>query len=170
MSALIAILCLIAALALLAALSGIDLKHGILPDKLVLCLALAGLTFHFSTDFIFSPPPNLLLGALLGGGLLYSVRALANCAYKTDTLGLGDVKLLAATGLWLGPAGVLTAIIAGALAGIIHGLGLAALSWSKTGRWPDMSAFSLPAGPGFAVGIVIAAIFEFRHFHVLVLS
>jgi leader peptidase (prepilin peptidase)/N-methyltransferase len=154
--------CLAAALMLLIALSVIDLRTLLLPDKLVLPFALLGIAFHATTGFHYITAENMAVGCILGGGLLYLIRTVANFIYKTDTLGLGDVKLLAAAGLWLGPEGTVIALITGAMAGIVHGLLLATYSFFKTRALPDMSRFSLPAGPGFAVGIVIAAAYVFK--------
>lgn len=153
---------LLLALVILGVLSLIDLRRGILPDKLVLAFLLTGAAFHYVTHFLYAGPPDMLAGALLGGGLLFAVRLGANFLYKQDALGLGDVKLLAAAGAWLGPHHVAIAIIAGALAGLAHGLGLAAKA-KKAKKRVNLKTFSLPAGPGFAAGIVIAGIMKFRN-------
>jgi leader peptidase (prepilin peptidase) / N-methyltransferase len=155
----VALLCLLAALVLLIALAIIDLRTYLLPDKLVLPFALAGLVFHISIRFYYIAPADMGLGLLIGGGLLYAVRVLANTYYKQDALGLGDVKLLAAAGIWLGPQDVLLAIIIGAICGVAHGLGLAVARKSK-----NLAALSLPAGPGFAGGILVAGIIKFSSF------
>ena len=152
-------LCLGGAVALLGALSIIDLRTLLLPDKLVAPFAALGIVFHVLTDFVHITPAEMVIGCALGGGSLYLIRFGANAIYKTDTLGLGDVKLLAAAGLWLGPEGTIIALITGAMAGIIHGLLLAAWIGLRTRSIPDMGRFSVPAGPGFALGIVIAGVY-----------
>ena len=100
----IALAALVGAVGLLIVLSAIDLKHGILPDKLVLAFLVTGLIFHYVTHFLFMSPLEILEGAALGGGLLYAVRIVSNFYYKDDVLGLGDVKLLAAAGAWHRPS------------------------------------------------------------------
>ena len=155
----IALFCLLAAVVLLIALSVIDLRTYLLPDKLVAPFAIAGAIFHIATSFLYGPPLDLAFGALIGGGFLYAVRFAANKYYKQDALGLGDVKLLAAAGIWLGPHDVLLAIIIGSLAGIVHGLGLAVKRKTK-----DLAKLNLPAGPGFAAGIFIAGFMKFSDF------
>jgi leader peptidase (prepilin peptidase) / N-methyltransferase len=159
----IALLCLAGALVLLYALSVIDLREGLLPNELVMGLAALGMIFHLCTTFSFMSAGQMLLGALAGGGLLYSIRAAANFYYAQDALGLGDVKLLGAAGLWLGPYYVMTALVLGACAGILHGLAVALWLWRKTGRMPALSTLSLPAGPGFAIGIVLTGLIAFRN-------
>lgn len=156
------LLCLIAAPAVLIALCVIDLRVRLLPDPLVLAFALLGLGFHAASGFYYTDPGGMALGALTGGGLLYLVRLAGNAFYGQDTLGLGDVKLMAAGGLWLGPEDILTALIAGAVAGLLHGAGVighARLCKKDTG---PLSTFSIPAGPGFAAGLVLAALAKFH--------
>lgn len=157
----LSITCLPIAFILLCALIIIDLKTLILPNILVLGLAMAGFTFHVSSFFYYGDVQALLTGALIGGGCLYVIRLAGNFYYKTDTLGLGDVKLMAAGGLWLGSYFILIAIIAGALAGLAHGCALIGHKWLKKTEVGPLSTFSLPAGPGFAVGLLIAALAKF---------
>lgn len=157
-SSIIAALCLFGAAALLTALCVIDLKHRLLPNKLVFPFFCLGAAFHFLTGFEYVSLTNIAIGAFIGGALLYAIRFIANWHYKTDTLGLGDVKLMGAAGVWLGPYNILFALTLGAIAGLIHGLGVAAILFAKDKKWPNMARLSIPAGPGFAVGIVIAAI------------
>lgn len=155
---LLPMLCLICGLGLLIALSLIDLKHRLLPNDLVLPFFITGFVFHVALGFELLPIEYMMLGALIGSGSLLFIRMVSNFFYKTDTLGLGDVKLMGAAGFWLGPYFILVALSAGAIAGVLHGLFNGFAIYSKTKTWPNMSKFSLPAGPGFAVGIVIALI------------
>lgn len=112
-----ALFCLLIGLILLGALSYIDLKTHLLPNELVLGFACGGFVFHLCTLFHYLSLSDMALGALIGGGMLYLIRGIANYWYDEDTLGLGDVKLLAAGGLWLGPEFILIAAAAGAMAG-----------------------------------------------------
>lgn len=161
MAILIAFGCLGAALILLTCLAVIDLRHLLLPDKLVLPFAVFGLAFHAATRFSFSTQIETILGVALGGGLLYAVRCVANYLYKEDTLGLGDVKLLAAAGVWLG-TDVLIAVIAGAAFGIVHGIGIALYRKAKRKAVVNFTSLSLPAGPGFIAGIILAGAWKFQ--------
>lgn len=106
----------------------------------------------------------------MGGGLLYSVRFLANRIYNQDALGLGDVKLMMSGGLWLGTQDILSAIIIGSCAGIAHGLGMAWAQKVKTGRPVPLGRFALPAGPGFIFGLLGVAIYKFHSFPFIFLS
>ena len=157
----LAFFCLILALLVLITLSIIDLKTFLLPNRLVALFAALGITFHGTTGFSYTPPLDMALGALIAGSLLYGIRFGGNRIYNTDTLGLGDVKLMTAAGLWLGVDFVLVAITLGALAGFIHGIGLAAYLHLKTKAPVSLNRLNIPAGPGFAAGTVIAAALKF---------
>lgn len=151
-------LCLLAALILLIILSVIDLKVRLLPNIYVLPLALLGVCFHIVTNFAYLTSPHaMILGGLTGFFLLYGLRAAANWHYQQDALGLGDVKLMGAAGLWLGVDGVLFALTLGALAGILHGLGVATWIHVRNKAPFSLSRLEIPAGPGFALGIILVA-------------
>lgn len=160
----IALFCLLGAVALLVALSIIDAKTRLLPNELVLGFATLGLVFHLTTLGTYQSLENIMLGGIMGFGSLYVLRAIANRVYGTDALGLGDVKLIGAAGLWLGPEGVMIALTIGAMAALIHGVLHAVIQRRIQGAFPDLSTLQIPAGPGFAVGIIIAGIYKFHVF------
>lgn len=153
----ITLLCVLAALGFLALLCYIDLKARILPNELVLGFAVSGFIFNVATLFQFNNFMMIILGALTGGGILFAIRMVGNYFYKEDTLGLGDVKLMAAAGIWLGPEFILIALTAGALAGFLHGAFVAVMLMRNMKMKLDIHRLSVPAGPGFAVGILVAA-------------
>lgn len=157
----LALSCVACAIGLLIALSVIDLRHWILPDELNLALGAAGLAFHFFTAYRFIDITGIVLGAAAGAGLLYVIRFIANRHYGRDTLGLGDVKLLGAAGFWLGIDGVLQAVTVGAFAGLIHGVLYAAFVARRDKTRFTIHQLSIPAGPGFAVGIAAIGAYMF---------
>lgn len=157
----LALLCLAAATGLLVALSIIDLRVRLLPDRLVLPFGLLAIVFHSMAMFRFLTLPDMMAGAALGGGILYGIRFVANRIYQQDTLGLGDVKLMLTAGLWLGPDGVLMALTLGATCGLVHGVGTALAQAIVRKRPFTLSRLEVPAGPGFAVGIVLVALYKF---------
>lgn len=157
----VSIVIIVVSLVVLSALILIDLRIRLLPNILVMVLGLCGFAFHASSLFFYDPLYDLLTGAFIGGGSLFFIRMVGNAVCKVETLGLGDVKLLTAGGLWLGPYYVLIALIAGAVAGILHGVLLMAHQWLKTKQRVAIASFSLPAGPGFIAGLLIAALAKF---------
>lgn len=159
----LAISFIIIGLGLLVWLSVVDLREWILPNELVLAFATCGVVFHFLMFGSVLSPQQMVYGLLAGGGTLLAIRAAANFYYKRDTVGLGDVKLMFAGGLWLGPYYIMVALAAGAFIGLIVGLIFLALPHSH----PDdiapqegdgLMQTSVPAGPGFCGGIAVAIV------------
>lgn len=156
---LLPLLCIFLAIVILIVLTIIDFRIWILPDWLNLSLGILGIVFHILTSFTILAPHELIFGALFGSGLLYLIRMGGNAYYKQDSLGLGDVKLLGAAGLWLGIEGTLYAITLGALMGVLHGLILAAYLSIRERKVFSVKRLALPAGPGFCMGIFLAGIY-----------
>ena len=140
----------------------VDLKLWILPNELVAAVAVLSIPFHFSLSALGSDWLSILLGALVGGGSLWVIRAVANRIYGMETLGLGDVKLMAAIGLWLGSEGALMALSAGAFCGVLHAMLIVAHKKIIKGQSVSMTRMALPAGPGFIAGSLLTAIFIYK--------
>jgi len=152
----IAIITALLALIILIWMGWIDLKLWILPNELVAFLAAIALPFHFSTDWAYGGLVYMVMGSVVGGGTLMAIRAVANRIYGMETMGLGDVKLLAAGGLWLGPQFTLMALSLGAFCGVIHAIILALKNQQSLNR------MMLPAGPGFIAGLIITGIYAYK--------
>lgn len=149
-----ALLCIFLAIALLVLLAVIDFKTFLLPNIYVGPFAVLGIIFHIATDFYYLSLQGMMIGGAAGYGILYLIRMAGNKYYGQDSLGLGDVKLLGASGLWLGLEGVLFAMTIGAFAGLVHGL-IYALYRKITTKEPfTITRLIIPAGPGFIVGIL----------------
>jgi len=151
----------LAAIILLLALAYIDLKSFLLPNELVLGFATLALVFHLSTVFQYCTLEEMILGAFIGAGSLYLVRGVAQYFYGEEALGLGDVKLMGAAGLWLGTDYILIAISLGALAGFAHGLYIMLYTQAKSKVKIDINRLSIPAGPGFIAGILMTGLVKF---------
>jgi leader peptidase (prepilin peptidase)/N-methyltransferase len=121
----------------------IDLEHRIIPNKITLPAAVAavaiGLALHPA-----GVPEQLIAGAGAGGFLLAFLLA-----YPRG-MGMGDVKLAAVLGLFLGRS-VAVAILGGVLIGaLVGGLVMARLGVAQ-GR-----KTAVPFGPFLALGGIIA--------------
>lgn len=131
----------------LLTLTVIDLHHYILPD--VITLPGVALGVILSLLPWFSPPlaswQNALIGVGAGGGGLWLFGWLFQRFTGKEGMGLGDVKLTAMIGAWLGWQALPFTIFAGALIGSVVGLLWIALS----GR--DRS-LPIPFGPYLALG------------------
>ncbi len=107
---------------LLLICSFIDLQYMIIPDVISLpMIAVTPLVVYLHPDLDWK---SALFGILLGGGLFYAVAWLYFLLRREAGLGMGDVKLLAAIGGWLGYQSIITTIFWGSLLGSFVGLGL----------------------------------------------
>ena len=80
-----------------------DAKYRIVPDQLVLLLAVTAMGFIAFHDGW----KDCLYGGLAGFGIMGATALLGKLAYCRDTLGGGDIKLFAALGLIAGLRGIL---------------------------------------------------------------
>ncbi|GER07198.1 type 4 prepilin-like proteins leader peptide-processing enzyme [Iodidimonas muriae] len=128
----------------LLTLSVIDGAHFYLPDKLTLPLVLAGLAvaaLGLGTDLL-----SAAIGAIIGYGLLYSIAFFYRMMRGREGLGLGDAKLLAAAGAWLGWFSLPYVLVIASLCGLFY-----AFILQRMGR--GLSAQdALPFGPFLAFG------------------
>lgn len=107
------------------ALALIDLEHMILPDALTLPGVALGLLFAW----LGGPTPFLpaVIGAVLGAALPLSIIWAYRWLRGVEGMGLGDVKLLAMLGAFLGWQGMLLTLALAAVAGALVGVGLIVL-------------------------------------------
>jgi leader peptidase (prepilin peptidase)/N-methyltransferase len=126
----------------LAVVTLTDLEQRIIPNKVLLVGALLCLAIAVPTDP--SEVPERLIAAAAAGGILFFVVF----AYPAG-MGLGDVKLAATMGLFLGRA-VAPAILIALLAGSLVGLALIARHGAKARK------MAIPFGPFLAFGGVVA--------------
>ena len=133
--------------AILIALFFIDLEHQLLPDALTLPGIAVGIIAS-----VFAQPggPASLLGAGLGATILLVIRWLWKRATGVDGMGLGDVKMLAMIGAFLGWQAVWLVLFVASLAGAIAGVAIAA-----AGRGSMKS--KLPFGTFLAVAALFAS-------------
>ena len=90
----------------------VDLRDRILPDQVTLQLLPVGLIGAVTlqalgyTDWLALGWRESAMGALAGGGFFAAVALSAWASSGVEALGMGDVKLLAMIGAFLGPPGV----------------------------------------------------------------
>jgi prepilin signal peptidase PulO-like enzyme (type II secretory pathway) len=114
-------------------MAAIDLEHGYLPDGLQATGALLGLAALALHGGWLAAGTGAVLGLAIGLLLRYGFRALRG----RHGLGLGDVKLFAVAGLWLGPEMLLWFFILGGALGALFGL-----AWKRFG-----GSAEFPFGP-----------------------
>jgi len=130
--------------ALLLPLVLIDLDHMWLPEPLCRWGVVGGLLFSLSGGSALLA--DHLIGAAVALLVLEGLSALAERLLGQPALGLGDAKLAAMGGAWLGLAGVSAAMALAVTSGAVVG-GLGRLS----GRLQARQAF--PFGPFIAIGL-----------------
>jgi leader peptidase (prepilin peptidase) / N-methyltransferase len=104
----------------LIALTGIDFDTQLLPDRITLPLAGAGLLIN--SQGIFVSPAQAILGYVIGFLILWVVYYLFKIITGKEGMGYGDFKLLAALGAWLGPMQLPLIILLSSFVGAIIGL------------------------------------------------
>lgn len=137
----------------LVALAAVDLRTRLLPDALSLPLLLLGVLVAVLGPAAGLEPPVTGADSLTGAVAGFSVFALLGLLYRRlrgrDGLGLGDAKLLAAAGAWLGWQALPGTVLAAALLG----LGQAVLAGAH--RDP---AREVPFGPALALAFWIGLV------------
>ncbi|MGE4062698.1 MAG: A24 family peptidase [Rhodospirillaceae bacterium] len=142
---------------ILAALSIIDLRTGYLPDPLQIALAVTGAAVAIAGSPVGVSWQMALAGAAVNGAVFFAMRWIVSRMKGREAMGFGDVKLVAAGGLWVGPLALPYIMAAG---GILTLLGVALVSLvTRRAIWKG----EMPLGPGLAVGIFacfVAALFN----------
>ncbi len=129
-------------------LFAIDLEHQILPNA----ITLPGIPVGLAAS-VFLPPGFLsaLIGALVGGGSLWLLFALWKWMRGVEALGMGDVKMLAMVGAFLGWPQVILTLVLSSVAGSLVGVGLIATGRGSLGS-------KLPFGTFIALGAIAASL------------
>ncbi|MEM6453621.1 MAG: prepilin peptidase [Acidobacteriota bacterium] len=144
--------------ALLVTLAVIDAEHYVLPDVLTLSGVVIGLALHGLDGFGLIRLPwttwrGALVGAVLGAGLLLAVSGAWWLVKRTAGMGLGDVKMLAMIGAFLGWQGVIVSLFIAALGGSLVGaLGMLRGRLSAESRLPFGVFLALGAGVAIFYG------------------
>jgi leader peptidase (prepilin peptidase)/N-methyltransferase len=157
--------CLFAAIQV--ALIFTDVEERILPDEFTLGGTVAGLALAW---FVPMPPglPGLFLdpgtdrrwvsliesafGGLFLAGVLWSIGALYHRVRGKEGLGLGDVKMVACIGTFLGLGNALLTVVAGSVLGSVCGIAYIWFAGEKA------SEYELPFGSFLGIAAVAVAL------------
>lgn len=145
-------------MAILIIIFVLDVRYMVILDELVIVLILLGisnlvihminpLSLHIDIKWY-----ELIIGAFTASGFLYIVSLVGKQIYKTDVMGMGDVKLYIPIGIILGFRMVLVALfLAIALGGIIS---IVLLLTKKKSR-----KSIIPFGPYIIIGTFITILY-----------
>jgi leader peptidase (prepilin peptidase)/N-methyltransferase len=137
--------------ALLIAMFGTDLETQRLPDAFTLPGVAVGILFS-----IWLPPGPIdsVLGAAVGAGILLALRWLWERLRGVEAMGLGDVKMLAMIGAFLGWRQVFVVLFLATLSGAVVGVALsAAKGRSLQVKLPFGTFLAVAAYVGSLVGV-----------------
>ncbi|MGD9689895.1 MAG: A24 family peptidase [Phycisphaerales bacterium] len=95
---------------------------------------------------------GVLLGYLVGGGIVWTVRIGGSLAFGKEAMGMGDVHLLAAVGACVGWIYAVLAFFGAAFVGVAWAL-VSAMSGGKVQR-------AMPYGPFLAVATLLVLVFR----------
>jgi leader peptidase (prepilin peptidase)/N-methyltransferase len=125
----------------------IDLQHQILPNA----ITIPGIVIGFVCSF-FVPPGwrDSLIGILLGGAVPWAIAEAYFRIRGYEGLGMGDVKMLAMIGAFLGWQLMLVTLILASFAGSVVGLAFIAAGRGRK--------YALPFGTFLAVGAAVSAV------------
>jgi len=135
----------------LLVVAGIDVSHQIIPNA----ITIPGIAVGLVASATVLPIGLLesLVGVMVGGGILWFLAWISPYVFGREGMGLGDVKLMAMVGAFLGWKPSLVAIMLGAIVGSIVGVSLMSLGIIER-KDP------IPFGPFLALGAVISLFFH----------
>ena len=140
----------VAAIACAIAISVADFRRRIIPDAYLVPLFLIGLVIvNIIPNWVCTPRASAIgafTGYALGAtvGYVFDFIRRRKNSDADSPIGMGDIKLLATGGIWLGPNGLAIAL---ALSCIFGGI------WSKINRQQF-----IPFAPFFVAGAILALI------------
>jgi len=130
----------------LIAITFIDIDHRIIPDK----ISYPGTIIGFLSSFFVSinNPINAIIGMLVGSGILFLTAFLYKAFTGIEGMGMGDVKLMAMIGAFLGWEAAIFTVIISAFIGSLIGIGF--ILFAGKGK-----RYAIPYGPFISVSVVI---------------
>ena len=134
-------------LTLLLAIAATDARFFLIPD----ILSLGGAVLGTALAALPGGPtvPEAVIGAVIGGGVLWLVAIAGTWAFKKEAMGGGDIKMMTMIGAFLGWQGALLSVFLGALAGTLV---FVPLAWRSDRLVPFGLFLALGAALAFYLG------------------
>lgn len=132
--------------------AAIDLDHRIIPNA----LTYPGLVIGVGLSLV---RPDLtwmqsVVGALTGGLVLLGIRQFGQFVFKQESMGLGDIKLIAMIGAFVGWKASVVAIFLACILGTLYSI---PMLWREA-RGGQHGNHQIPFGPFLSGGGLIAAV------------
>ena len=131
----------------LVVITFIDLDFQIIPNT----ISIPGIVIGFIASFYLQEisVQDSLLGILVGGGLFFSIAYIFVTIRGIEGMGMGDVKLLAMLGAFLGLKGVMFIIFISSMLGMVTGIMVMIQTRSYTFKQ------KIPFGPFLSIAAMI---------------
>lgn len=134
----------------------VDLKEQIIPNRLNLLMFEIGMVIVFIQGFInINIAINMLLGMFAGAGIFFIISLLGGLIAGKEAMGMGDVKLMGALGLFFGFQNIIVISVLAFLIGAIVSVIYLVIKKKKTNNY-------IPFGPFIVIGSVITIFVPFN--------
>ena len=134
---------------LLLSAFAIDYKLQIIPNRLNLTIAEIGVVIAFLYGMSnVAITIDMLLGMIAGAGIFLLITLIGGLIYGKEAMGLGDVKLMGALGLYFGLSNIIIIAIISFLIGAILGVILIVFRVKKSNEY-------IPFGPFIVIATFI---------------
>ena len=133
----------------------VDLKEQIIPNRLNLLMFEIGLVFVFLYGFTnINIALNMLIGMIAGGGIFLIITLLGGLIAGKEAMGMGDVKLMDALGLYFGLQNIVVISVLSFLIGAIGSILFMIVKKKSTNTY-------IPFGPFIVVSSLITIFVPF---------
>ncbi len=142
----------------------IDYRQQIIPNRLNLTIFEVGLVFEFLyglSDVAITF--NMLLGMLVGGGIFLLITLVGGIFYGKEAMGFGDVKLMAALGLYFGFSNIIAITLVSFLVGAILSIILLISRRKKSSEY-------IPFGPFIVLATFISMYVPFEQIKTILME
>lgn len=134
----------------------VDLKEQIIPNRLNLLMFEIGLVFVFLYGFTnINIALNMLIGMVAGGGIFLIITLLGGLIAGKEAMGMGDVKLMGALGLYFGLQNIVVVSVLAFLIGAIGSIIFMIISKKNANTY-------IPFGPFIVISSVITIFVPFN--------
>jgi len=134
----------------------IDYRLQIIPNRLNLTMAEVGIVIAFLYGISnVAITIDMLLGMLAGGGIFLAITLIGGLIYGKEAMGLGDVKLMGALGLYFGLTNIIVIAMMSFLIGAILGIILIVSKIRKSDEY-------IPFGPFIVIATFISIFVPFE--------